>query len=204
MGLELTELVMACEEEFGVIIAEESVDVTELDTVGGLAALIGRQLGYPDARGCPRVRVFLALRTALATQLSVEKATIKSDSPLDKLFPQPGRCKAWRALQRSLPYRLPPLETTVSTRVMGWSAACLGIPLALWLAATAYELLDNTAYFLLPVLLYAIPSTLFALGVYQLSRLLPAQTIGELVDAIMGSDTKGVAPSGQPWTQDAI
>ncbi len=204
MGLELTELVMACEEEFGVIIAEESVDVTELDTVGGLAAVIARQLGRPSARGCPRVRVYFSLRTALATQCSVQKGTVKGETPLDELFPQQGRRKAWRTFQRAVPYRLPPLDTPVSRKVIGWISACLGIPLALWLVAKAYVWLENTAYFLLPVVLYAIPATLFAVGVYQLGRILPAPTVGELVDAVMGSDTQGVAPGGKPWTQDAI
>lgn len=204
MGLELTELVMACEEEFGVVIAEESVDIAELDTVGGLATIIARQLEHPSARGCPGVRVYFSLRTALAAQHSVEKGTVKGETPLDELFPQQGRREAWRALQRALPYRLPPLKTTISTRAIGWISAGLGIPLGLWLVAKAYVFLGNTAYFLLPVLLYAIPAIVFTLGTYQLSRILPVQTVGELVDAVMGSDTQGLAPGGHAWTEDAI
>jgi len=80
MGLELTELVMACEEEFGVVIAEESVDIAELDTVGGLATIIARQLEHPSARGCPRVQVYFSLRTALAAQHSVQKSTVKGET----------------------------------------------------------------------------------------------------------------------------
>lgn len=204
MGLELTELVMACEEEFGVVIAEESVDIAELDTVGGLATIIARQLEHPSARGCPRVQVYLTMRRALAAQHSVQKSTVKGETSLDELFPQEGRRTAWRTFQRALPYRLPRLDTPISRKAIWWISVSLGIPLALWLVAMAYVVLENTAYFLLPVVLYAIPAMLFTLGTYQLGRILPVHTVGELVDAIMGSDTQGVAPGGHAWTQDAV
>lgn len=64
MGLEVEELLLACEEEFGVYL--DSQTVARLSTVAGLYHAITRELDAHRRSRCPRVRVFFSLRAALA------------------------------------------------------------------------------------------------------------------------------------------
>jgi acyl carrier protein len=99
MGLDIVELVMRCEEDFGITIAD--ADAGQMYTVGDLYLLVCRQLGIEPARGplpsvgfsrpvfgslkpSPEIsdgdEVWAAVARIVVDQLQVEESDVKFDA----------------------------------------------------------------------------------------------------------------------------
>lgn len=87
MGLDIEELVMACEEEFDVYLPLETASATDIRTVGGFHAFILRTLGERKSYRCPTVAVFFSLRHALAMQLGLKKTGDGARRPATPVLP---------------------------------------------------------------------------------------------------------------------
>jgi acyl carrier protein len=99
MGLDIVELVMRCEEDFGITIAD--ADAEQMHTVGDLYLLVCRQLGIEPAKGpltpvglsrpvfgslkpSPRIadgdEVWAAVVRIVVDQLQVEESDVRYDA----------------------------------------------------------------------------------------------------------------------------
>jgi len=120
MGLEVTELMMACEEEFGVnFVRQPERRLNRIETVGDLYLYIMELIPDPKPRRCPWVPVFFALRRTLTEQLGLNKRTVRPNTPLTELLPDAMRRQTWNQIRRALPFDLPALEHAVTLRVRG-------------------------------------------------------------------------------------
>lgn len=108
MGLESIELVMDCEDTFGISIPDD--EASKMLTMGDLFALIRRLLGQRLLRGkCTSASAFWRLRKGLM-KLGIERRRIRPSSIVDELVPISGRRRSWRILSGSTELRLPPLK----------------------------------------------------------------------------------------------
>ena len=145
MGLEMTELIMACEEEFGVDFREHGRALYEVETVGDLHSCIVSILEPCVTARCPNVPVFFSLRRALAGNIPLAKSDIGLNTRLLDLLPAREWFQKWPALRASLDYELP---SPYPVRPMPPPVLVVGVGL---FGALILELL------LLPVVLDAAP-----------------------------------------------
>jgi acyl carrier protein len=99
MGLDLVELTLSIEEEFGVHIDDDSA--SRMETPGDVTDyLCSRLRTNPDAP-CPSQAGFYRLRAALVDTFGVDKNTLYPDTPLQPILA--GNIKRnWRSLQQAL------------------------------------------------------------------------------------------------------
>jgi len=138
MGLDLFDLTLRIEEEFGVALEmsdlEQIVDEQDL-RAGALCVLIEQR-----RRGDDFVRTDLAtsrqvwerLRRAFAVAIPGRSDGIDLSTPLDALLPRPTRRDDWERLRAASPFPLPELLYPRWVQQLGWALA---------LTATAAELL---------------------------------------------------------------
>jgi hypothetical protein len=108
MGLSLTELLMATEEEFRIDL--DQVEYAEIETAGGLADyvlyVLEKRHGagkYPQPRGMsPEQRALNNVRRAFAQVVGVEPTTLTTEKELETLIPLANREQTWRAIQTQL------------------------------------------------------------------------------------------------------
>lgn len=209
MGLEIEELILHCEDRFGISIHLDDSNVTELETVGGFYVYIMRRLEEGRAVRCPRARAHFSLRAALARQLSVEKHAIQPQTALADLIPSRARRSIWWALHRTLPHPVPPLELAVSSRLIGGISILVGIPLVLLLGVGLIPQYESSYLWAAGILLcglmvFFVPAVLFMLLESQLQRRLPAADFGELVDKTVAMASWGYGPEGRPWNHTTV
>lgn len=91
MGLDGVELVMECEDEFGIRISD--AEATEVRTAGDLSRLVIRLLSgsgrLSTKQGCQSARLFNHFRKCLV-ESGVDRSLIKLACTLDELLPSPG------------------------------------------------------------------------------------------------------------------
>ncbi|HIJ65517.1 MAG TPA: hypothetical protein HPP77_06140 [Candidatus Hydrogenedentes bacterium] len=118
MRLEMTEMLMALEAEFGIEIDDEANDIR---TVGDLHDYIMTRLELrPAERFCLSDEAFGKLRQALAEQLDVREADIVAGAKMEDLVPRKGRRAHWRAVSKRLGWRLPELCRPPYLKVLQW------------------------------------------------------------------------------------
>jgi acyl carrier protein len=107
MGLDVVELVMEVEEQFGVRIADREAE--RMRTVGDLYQfLLGKRSLVLD--GCPSSAVFYRARRALIQLFCVERQAIRPSSSLEELIPLENRRDHWDRFRRAFgPFNLPRL-----------------------------------------------------------------------------------------------
>jgi len=179
MGLELTEIMLAVEEEFEVRKDDEFVD---LRTVGGLFNWICEQVAARPFHKCRRLAAFLRTRSALAQFSGKGSRQISLDTPLEMIVPRRRRRKAWKELVQSLEHNLPPLERP---RLINWLNASLTLlflltlmPMALILIVTASSLSDLFGGFFVAfvILFFCTPLFIMVLEGFTLpfARIIPS------------------------------
>lgn len=123
MGLDLVEMVMAVETEFGLAIPDE--EASGLETPGLLHAYVCRRLAEMPAT-CPSQAAFHRLRRGLA-QFGVERSAVRLDAPVAGLLEVTP--SAWAALAGAVGLRLPRLvrsarsETGLALGALAWVGA---------------------------------------------------------------------------------
>ena len=186
MGLDVVELVMAIEDEFG--IEFRAVGVFP-HTVGELHELIRDRLNQSISlkqRPCPTIPVFFTVRDCLGRVLN-QSLRIRPSSQMEILLPQRHRRRLWDAVQQELSVRLPPLKTPSEFEgpiFLAWLASVLLILLFGWFSA------EEAGLFL--ALVTGIPaiSILTWIILRSMPAMIPVQcaTVGHLVQRIMPSD----------------
>jgi acyl carrier protein len=120
MGLEVTELMMACEDEFGIEFDRHSERrLNRIETVADLYLCIMELIPDRQVRRCPWVSVFFPLRRKLAEQLGLDKRELRPDTPVRELIPESMGGRDWNRFRQRLPFKLPSLDVAVSLHVGG-------------------------------------------------------------------------------------
>lgn len=120
MGLEMTELIMACEEEFD-IQPDRQADrkLYHVETVGDLYLWIMELIPDQRTRRCPWTSVFFALRQTFTEQIGTNKRLVRPDTPMRELLPDTMRRQDWELIRRMVPFQLPALDVAVSIQFRG-------------------------------------------------------------------------------------
>jgi hypothetical protein len=203
MGLEAVELVLDVEDRFAVSIAD--AEAGQVRTVGDLYQLVLAKAKRPDDGCCLTAIVFHRLRRALASCCGVRSAEIRPATPLDGLLPRGKAARRWRALERSLRLRLPPLQTGTQ-RLLDLIAGLMipgglflffygatlrpespGLPPSLWIAVAL--ILGAPLPAIVGRLFYSAPASRVARSVGELSALVLALNPRKL-----HGPTEGISP----------
>jgi len=114
MGLDIVELVMEVEEEFGILIPD--ADYEQISTVGDMHDYICLKLPVDKPRPssgstrCLSSAAFLRLRRSLMSVCGVERDRVRLEASLSDLLPKQHRREKWRRLRDDLKLWLPDLE----------------------------------------------------------------------------------------------
>lgn len=100
MGLDIVELVMALEEQFGVELKDE--ELVAATTPGEIIDIIYGKVGVADPSTCMTQRGFYALRRALIKCCGRQRSEITPDASLESLIPPLNRPADWQRLGAEL------------------------------------------------------------------------------------------------------
>lgn len=196
MGLDGVELVLACEEEFGVDLPDS--EVGECLTPAMLIAIIWRQLEHRDASRCGSQLAFHRLRRAIITAWQTPRAAIRPDTPLRSLLGPRQPAAAWQTLADALGHRIdPPL---VPPR---WLARSIQVAAVAALVGTTCAAL--WAPFLSPLAWVAVG--LGAMGIIlAMGERLTNTNRTRLPDGVRVRDLFPSIPKipEEPWTHDVV
>lgn len=210
MGLEMTELIMACEEEFGVDFREYDRALDDVNTVGELHHCIVSILQPGVTGNCPNVPVFLSLRSALVENIPIAKSKVGMNTKLLDLLPASEWVRIWPALRKSVTYELP---SPWNRPVHPFALIGVGLFGALVLEVLLLSLLlhvDTWERWHLLVLLAPLLLPLVAAGMavaYACSPIechMPAETVRELVGRVVSANHKGLGPEGASWNDASV
>lgn len=195
MGLDSVEMVMETEEEFGISLADEEVEVVV--TVGDLVALVLSKVRSVSG-GCITRTTFFRLRQSLERS-ATGITRLRPSSRLVDVLPPSIRRATWSQLRQEYA-RLPGLQPKDSSRrwihFVGWVVAAVPI-FATWWCATGW----GAALFGLFVS-SSLAVAAFAMVVQALSTEFPASM------ATLGDLTRSLAPvvweEGRPPPRDEV
>jgi len=136
MGMDLVEIVMEVEDEFGIVLPDE--EVQHVETVGQLYQCVMRKINGRRPIPCPGVVAFGRLRRAVIDAGVALRQDVRLDTDLAALFaPVP---QAWEFALRSLGMRLtaPPLPPQRRKVLQVTATICFAaaVILAIWIVAT--------------------------------------------------------------------
>ena len=136
MGLDVVELVMRVEEEFGLVIEDEAAE--QLQTVGQLHAFVLSRLERLEVSRCLSSATFYQLRRGLVDLEVAPRRSIAPATPTASLLPTANRQQLWASWSRNAGVELPALQKPKWMRAALWLAllATLGVGPILWPAAT--------------------------------------------------------------------
>lgn len=120
MGLEVVEIVMDIEEEFGVSLQDQEVSLLQ-PTVGSLVHYVQSKVDSLESDRCATAAAFYRLRRFFIEELNVQRGSIRPDTRLEDLIPIDPRRTLWQKLAPTLPLRIRSLERP------SWVHAILGI-----------------------------------------------------------------------------
>ena len=115
MGMDSVELVLAIEEDFGVLIPDEEAE--QMLTVGDVYDWLKVKLSSADAVDCLTQQVFYKLRRALVQNYSLDKAAIRPDTRLTDLLPIEVVAEGWPFLQVFIDLKTPRFK--VANEILG-------------------------------------------------------------------------------------
>ncbi len=95
-GLDLVELVMAIEEEFGLDIPNEAAE--KLTTVGEVYEYLRTRLDKTDSEECLSQKIFYKLRRAIVSNFQVNRQAISPDTQVNNLVPLKELEEGWAVL----------------------------------------------------------------------------------------------------------
>lgn len=212
MGLEVTELLMACEEEFGVDFEGHEREPNDIETVGDLHRCILSRLTQSQTRNCPNVPVYFSLREALVINMPIVESTIRPDTKLLDLLSSVEWVRIWPALRKSVVYELPSPHAYRSISPTAGVLIRVGLLGAILsgLLLTAVLSVDLGWHWHTLIALAAI--TVPLVGLFAAGSLarppikyrLPAETFGELVGRVVRSNHRGLSSVGIPWNSESV
>lgn len=187
MSLDLVELVMDIEKEFGLVIPDR--DAERITTLGDLHQYLLRQRDLAGDSVCLSSALFYRARRALCEQLGHARRGVAPCTPLDDLVPRQGRRGHWRRLREALaPFPVADLQRPA------WLWVNFGVA---WLSLMLGALAGGLASCLLQQALYPVALSLLAANVVcilawyatrPLAVCLPGGTMAGLVRRTLGPD----------------
>lgn len=122
MGLEMVEIALAVEEEFGIDVPDSEMGIVE--TPGDLIELVCRLLTITDRPRCLTQQAFYRLRKGLVEASGVARADIRPDTRLADLAPGRNCRRWWIRLQKCTGARFwPALDRPRWLRRLIWGIA---------------------------------------------------------------------------------
>ena len=118
MGLDVVELVMRVEEEFGLVIEDEAAE--QLQTVGQLHTFVLARLDLLDASRCLSSATFYRLRRGLVDLEVAPRRAIAPATSTESLLPVPIRRQIWGNWSQLAELKLPDLEKPKWMRATLW------------------------------------------------------------------------------------
>lgn len=128
MGLIYVELIMACEEEFGIEIEDEESE--RIVSPGNLVDLFYEKTSLINESVCQSQRAFYAIRKTLAEYAGVERKSISPETRLDRLIEPDAAREIWSRLEDSIPTitrRWPSLNRPVWADFLCWGGMTTGL-----------------------------------------------------------------------------
>lgn len=180
MGLELVELHMAVEDEFGVRLPIQSF-TTVGEFFNSIVGALRRQRGTASF-SCPCVPSFFIVRNALRKTWSAS-TRIYPSTPLAALLPNGRLVDAWERLEYCIGIRLPP--PTPAREIGAVLFAFLGA--AIIVGPGLLSLLDGFAVLVAGGLAFFLLVLLLNFAMFHLPRRLPREvvTVGDLVRSVV-------------------
>jgi acyl carrier protein len=128
MGMDIVEMIMEIEEEFGIQIPDR--DAERIRTLGDLHQYLLRWRGAVAEGACLSSATFYRARRALCGLLGRERRSIAPCTPLEELLPASGRRRFWWHFQNAMaPFTIPELRRPT------WLSVALGACYAAWFVA---------------------------------------------------------------------
>jgi acyl carrier protein len=93
MGLELVELIMETEKEFGISFRE--TEIYGADTVGKFVDVVYSRFRKDKREPCPSQHAFYEIRNRLMEAYSTDRSQIRPNTELERLIPRENRRKHW-------------------------------------------------------------------------------------------------------------
>ena len=118
MGLDVVELVVRVEEEFGIAIGDE--EASYISTVGQLHTLILDKTGALKPSGCASSATFYQLRRALVDLAVAPRNQIAPATSIAALLPAPKRRQLWDEWGEIARVKLPELEKPRWVSALCW------------------------------------------------------------------------------------
>lgn len=187
MGLDVVELVMRIEEEFGIEIGDE--DASQISTPGQMHAFLLHKLSIFDGKECATSRVFYRTRRALMEMSGAKRRAIRPATSLETLLPTENRRQHWKHFAEKLQAPLPALLFPTWFRLLVWLPVLAPIPLVFWSWGFAVCVYWVGLGVVFSVFAYKIGA--------PLAILFPAscQTVGEIARLILPSHLRSQAES---------
>lgn len=138
MGLDLMELVLEIEDEFGIYLGDGNWE--DRPTVGDLHRIICNQVCFPPEippAACLTGAIFRDLRQSLLQVQSVSRTMVRPSKQIADVIGPHGRRRIWHELERVLGARLPGLE-----RPALLINATINVGFALWCATLGLILMQ--------------------------------------------------------------
>ena len=207
MGLDLAELVIDVEEEFGISLSD--ADAQQATTVGELIDLVER-LGGKVAEPAPLETMFAVFRRALAEQACLNESSLEQETRSSDVFPWHLRHRLWGDLRAALE----PQGYVLQGPEWGSGGCWLGVALCagtVWSGLWAWGEAGRVGGTAVAVLVALVG---FALGLYVASKTIgmvftgESRTLGGLAGRMTYTRTAkravGQAPSRQELTDTVI
>jgi len=194
MGLDGVELVMAYEEEFGLVIEDKQAEkmITPRHVIDYIMTRIDAARGVP----CASAQTFHRLRRSLTQQTRIARHEVRLEAPLARLIPLRGRREHWQQLQTSIGVAaLPELKRSRLLVVLCATAALLTFIVSWYGLLTGALSRHALLSFEISVVLAALVGWAGARATrpLKLSFVPPVSTVREMV-CFLVRQTGGIAP----------
>jgi len=189
MGLDGVELVMECEDEFGIIISDD--DATATTTPGQLTSLVIRLLRRDGSLhpppACPSAKMFYELRKGL-TKEGIERSRIKPSHQIGQVLTTPQEVRRSAYMLRTHIGNI--THRTMTDQVFRFLAPALVIATSVPIFYFSTISLHAWSVPLVCMVLVLIFVLVFAMYSSHTSELIdPNQTLGELIEQSISSVT---------------
>jgi acyl carrier protein len=200
VGLDIVELVLRTEDEFGITLTDAEAESAQ--TVGDLYQLILSKLDLTPS--CLSSKAFYCTPQALVACLNVPRRSIRPSSELESLFPETTRKELWIQTARLIELEFPELRYPSRWRQRFWR---VGIGASAIFILTCSMIVQYRfpgmisgitiwiPAFVLWIILSAVTHALFQRYASSLQTELPCQTAGDLSRLVLTSNYQHFSPT---------
>ncbi len=197
MGLELVEVILRTEREFGIYIPDDTVE--KLETVGDLYEYV--VAFRAEAKGRPAEVSLAKIREVVSSTTSAELDSIHASTRLDSLLPCDIRRSVWKRLNQVVPAHIPSLRLKWC---LGPIIALLLIPAGIYIGGKVAADTDIVVSALSIIASVALLWTCFFFASRPFATSFPRRvvTVGDLARAGWSREARQAA--ARPWSDEEI